>query len=156
MSKCGTFRYYSYTRKDTGVQRTLKNFSFADKFVMDKTIMVVDGNHGTRSMISHTLILEHYGVVSAGSAVEALEMIEAGMRPDLIIAEFDMERGLDGAEFARRIRSNPATFDMPFIIMASEYRLNREQEWKNAGATGCIVKPFTVNELLDSVRRATI
>lgn len=138
------------------MQRTLKNFSFADKFVMDKTIMVVDGNHGIRSMISHTLVLEHYGVVSAGSAVEALEMIEAGMRPDLIIAEFDMERGgLDGADLARKIRSNPATYHLPVIIMASEYRLNREHEWKNAGATGCIVKPFTVNELLDSVRRAT-
>lgn len=66
-----------------------------------------------------------------------------------------MESGPTGAELAKSIRSNPETFDMPFIIMASEYRLKREDEWKKAGATGCIVKPFTVNELLDSIRRAT-
>ena len=137
------------------MQRMFKNFSFADVSVMDKTIMIVDWHHGIRSMISYTLALEHYGVVTAGSVAEAIEMIEAGLKPDLIIAEFDMESGPTGAELAKRIRSDPETFDMPFIIMASEYRLKREDEWRKAGATGCIVKPFTVNELLDSIRRAT-
>ncbi|MBI5643438.1 MAG: response regulator [Deltaproteobacteria bacterium] len=121
---------------------------------MDKTIMVVNDNYSVRSMLAYTLVMEHYGVLAARDGIEAINKINEGLKPDLVIAELEMP-GLDGVALTRMIRATPDTYNIPVLITASEFKLHKQMEWKDAGVTSWLVKPFTADQLLKTVRMVT-
>ena len=60
---------------------------------------------------------------------------------------------LDGIGLIRRIRANPACKGMPIIMLTTESQESRKLEGKAAGATGWMVKPFSIPQLLAVVKK---
>jgi len=109
------------------------------------TILVVDDETGIRELIRKILVREHYHVLEAESAEEALTMMQ-GQTIDLLITDV-MLPGLRGPELARRMRQAAPKLKTMFI---SGYT---GSEGIPPGAP-LLAKPFTLGSLLEKVREA--
>jgi CheY-like chemotaxis protein len=116
---------------------------------MSQRIVIADDEPDINRLIA--MILREYTVLRAKRGDEALALIRQEM-PDLAILDISMP-GLTGLEVAQTLLADPATANIPLILL-SAYGQQREID---AGlATGValyIVKPFDPDELLQSVEK---
>jgi two-component system, OmpR family, alkaline phosphatase synthesis response regulator PhoP len=91
-----------------------------------------------------------YDVRVAGDGLEGWAAIEAA-RPDLVITDYQMPR-LDGMGLVQRIRANPATADLPVIMLTAKgFELSHEEVTARWNILAIVAKPFSPRELLRRV-----
>lgn len=117
---------------------------------LEKKILVVDKDRALRSMLKYTLCLEHFEVEEAKECREAFAKINSGFRPDLIISGFTPP-GADELAFLKAVRGVPDFRYIPVLMLVSRPDLNKQMEWRDAGATCWLVKPFTSDQLMEMV-----
>ena len=81
------------------------------------TILFCEDEADQRELLGDMLRSEGYQLLLAKNGVEALAIAEASL-PDLILADFMMP-GIDGAELGRRLKENPRTAKIPFILSSA-------------------------------------
>jgi DNA-binding response OmpR family regulator len=95
--------------------------------------------------------LEDAGFATSGAAdgYEALKLIEA-TKPDLVLLDLMMPY-MDGWAVLEELRQWPT---MPPVIITSALGLNaqRQRAW-GMGASGYLVKPFLVEQLVEEIER---
>src|SRR5215216_3928241 len=79
-------------------------------------ILLVNDNPVQLDSMWDLLSHEGYSLLKADSAERALEIMQT-RRPDLIISDVVMQ-GIDGIELCRRIKSDPATQDIPVLLVS--------------------------------------
>lgn len=117
-------------------------------------IIVVDDDPDLLLVVSTFLEKEGFEVVCFESGEECLEKLEKN-KPDLILMDLMMP-GLDGWETTEKIKSNPATKDIPVVMLT--VKGEREDKLKSFHETKCdgyIVKPVDRKELIKVVRWMT-
>ena len=82
-----------------------------------KRILMVDDDRDLVASVKAFLEARGYEVDTAHSGVEGRERI-AAKRPDLIILDIMMDYDTDGFNVAFKLREDPATADIPVIIMS--------------------------------------
>src|SRR3984893_13766161 len=80
-------------------------------------ILVVDDNEVNVKLLVAMLASEHYVVSAAYDGSEALAKI-AAEKPDIVLLDVMMP-GLDGYEVCRRIKADPATADIPVMMVTA-------------------------------------
>jgi two-component system, NtrC family, response regulator AtoC len=118
---------------------------------MPYSVLVVDDEELTLRTVSRGLREEGYEVFTAGSGEDALRVF-AGESPDLVLLDIVLP-GIDGVEVLRRMRAaNPTAI----VVMMSAYHLvDRAVEAMKAGAYDYLVKPFHLEDLMTTLRRAS-
>jgi CheY-like chemotaxis protein len=86
-----------------------------------------------------------------GNGLEAIAAIAEG-RPDVVLLDWMMPE-LDGLEACRRIKSDPATKDIPVIFLTAKSQESEIQRGLSLGASGYVTKPFDALTLGDEVKR---
>jgi pilus assembly protein CpaE len=113
-------------------------------------ILVIDDNADLLQMIR--LLLEerggHEAIVSADGEDGLAKA--AAHPPDLAIVDVMMP-GITGYDVVRRLRSTPATANVPIIILTARGQEIDQQTALEAGADVYIAKPVTMAELLERV-----
>jgi CheY-like chemotaxis protein len=71
-----------------------------------------------RFLLRTTLELNGHYVTEAPDGATAIDHIEGGRVPDLVTTDFMMPR-MNGGELIARLRRNPATSDIPIILVSS-------------------------------------
>jgi signal transduction histidine kinase/ActR/RegA family two-component response regulator len=104
-------------------------------------ILLVDDNSDIREYIKSILTPQHI-IVTAHDGKQALELIAAGLRPDLMLADLMMPE-VDGLELLKQIRDNPALSGMPFILLSARASEADRLKGLDAGADDYLVKPFS-------------
>ena len=120
---------------------------------MALNILVVDDSSVMRAIIIKTLHLSQLPlgeVHQASNGQEALKVLD-GKWIDLALVDINMPV-MDGEEMINRLRQNPATADLPIIIVSTEGSETRREVLKQKGA-GFVHKPFTPETLRDAVLR---
>ena len=111
-----------------------------------RRILVVDGQLTMRVLTRQCL--QRIGVASVvgvGSGERALEVLAA--EPfDLVLCDWHLG-GISGLELLTRIRADPVTGELPFIMATSENGRAQVLAAKQAGVTNYILKPFSAVEL---------
>jgi signal transduction histidine kinase len=82
-------------------------------------IAVIDDDADAGSLLSKALRTSGYRVCPYSDAREALEAMEHGQRPDLILLDLIMP-GMDGWSFRIEQRSSPQLKDTPVIVMSGD------------------------------------
>lgn len=116
---------------------------------MRTRILVIDDEESYCEILKYNLEKEGYEVDTADSAETALNLELSFYQ--LMIVDIMMEN-ISGFEFAKRVRNNPATEQIPIIFCSA---LNGEDETimgLNIGADDYITKPFTIGEVIARVR----
>lgn len=116
---------------------------------MKKRLLVVDDEPKLLRAIAVDLKGEGYEVDVARSGIEALVYI-AQKLPDLIISDIRMP-GMDGYEFARRLRRNESTSLIPIIFLTAKDTTADRIEGFRTGVDAYLTKPFEPDELLSVI-----
>ena len=113
-------------------------------------VLVADDVAQNRALLQRILSAEGYKVTSAPDGQAALHLV-AAEPPDLIISDIDMPL-LNGIEFCRSIKENPATRLVPFILITGLADRTNRIAGIEAGADDFLGKPFDSQELKARVR----
>jgi two-component system chemotaxis response regulator CheY len=118
---------------------------------MALNILVVDDSSVMRAIIIKTLRLSQLPLGELHEATngqEALKVVD-GNWIDLALVDINMPV-MDGEEMINRLRRNPATADLPVIIVSTESSETRQEVLMQKGA-GFVHKPFTPETLRDAI-----
>ncbi|HUY91949.1 MAG TPA: ATP-binding protein [Pirellulales bacterium] len=112
-------------------------------------VLVVDDTPEMRRLVAGVL-KDQYCVFTACDGEEGTQAALREM-PDLIISDVMMPV-VDGYAFCRRIKSNPATTRIPFVLLTAKADRTMKIEGLDTGADDYLVKPFDAEELRARVR----
>ena len=116
-----------------------------------KRILVVDDSRVTRELIKVYLIAKDVTLLEAVDGQDALEKIRAEP-PDLVVADMRMPR-LDGGQLCEALAGDPATRDVPVVILTSNRDAETRRRARTAGAREVLQKPIQPHALLEAVNR---
>lgn len=115
-------------------------------------ILHVDDEPDIREVAAMALGLDpEIDLVSAASGHEALAVLEAGLKPDVILLDVMMPK-LDGPGTLERIRQRPELKATPVIFMTARAQSHEQDRFLSLGATAIIVKPFDPMMLARQIR----
>lgn len=117
---------------------------------MQKQILIVDDEPAIRDMVAFALRKAEYEPVHAGDTREAQAAIVSRV-PDLILLDW-MLPGMSGVEFARRLRKEGLTREVPIIMLTARGEENDRVSGLEAGVDDYVVKPFSARELLARIK----
>ncbi|MBJ7311508.1 EAL domain-containing protein [Rugamonas sp. CCM 8940] len=118
--------------------------------VATPTILIVDDEAQNRRLLAVLLRPEGYQTESAASGEEALSVV-AHSAPDLILLDIMMP-GLDGYQIASILKANPATANIPIIMVTAHGERSARLAGLEAGAEEFLTKPVDRTELWLRVR----
>ncbi|MGZ5064219.1 MAG: Hpt domain-containing protein [Usitatibacter sp.] len=116
-------------------------------------VMVVDDSLTVRKITGRMLAREGYEVASAKDGVDALQQLQ-DMKPDLILLDVEMPR-MDGFEFARNVRADEATRNIPIIMITSRTADKHRNHAMELGVNEYMGKPYQEEQLLALIKRYT-
>ena len=115
-------------------------------------ILVVDDDAAVRDVLRTTLARGGYDVLAAASGMEGLVRAQEE-RPDLVLLDVMMP-GMDGWEVLKLLKLDPATRDIPVVIVSVRAEPRDRIRALQEGAVDYVAKPFAVEELLAAVAAA--
>ena len=112
-------------------------------------ILVVDDEIYIVHILDFSLGMEGYEVLTALDGEQALEKARAG-HPDLIVLDIMMPK-LDGYETCKMLKADPATRDIPVILLSAKGRNVDQKVGFEVGADDYITKPFSPRKLVERI-----
>jgi two-component system, chemotaxis family, response regulator PixH len=113
------------------------------------TVLIVEDTPSEMELMSLYLREGGYTVMNSANAQDALKMV-AQHSPQVIISDVVMP-GMSGFEFCRSLRKNPETAGIPVIFCTSKNQ-DIDRLWgMKQGASAYITKPFTREDLIQTV-----
>jgi CheY-like chemotaxis protein len=104
------------------------------------TILVVDDEPNNCSVLERQLVRQGYGVVCLGDGASALDAVRKTSY-DVMLLDVRMP-GTDGREVLRSIKQDPATRDLPVVMISAADDLSIIAACIEAGADDFLPKPF--------------
>jgi two-component system, chemotaxis family, chemotaxis protein CheY len=102
-------------------------------------------------MVSFTLMSAGHDVIEVADGAAAIDAAK-GKRFDLVITDVNMP-GMNGIDLVRTLRSMPECKFIPMLVLTTESGQDLKQRGRDAGATGWIVKPFSPDVLLATLKK---
>lgn len=113
-------------------------------------ILIVEDIPHILELLEITLKFKGYEVITARNGDEALDYIQTE-KPGLILTDILMPK-LDGYALAQKVRSNPATRDIPIIFVSATFITPEDKAFAlSLGAVRFLEKPIEASELLLTV-----
>ncbi|MEO5358797.1 MAG: response regulator, partial [Nitrospirae bacterium YQR-1] len=104
-------------------------------------VLVVDDTPDNLTLMSG-LLKDKYKVKVANSGERALKIANSDSPPDLILLDIMMPE-MDGYEVLRRLKTSPATGDIPVIFLTAKAEVEDERLGLSLGAVDYITKPIS-------------
>jgi two-component system chemotaxis sensor kinase CheA len=115
-------------------------------------VLVVEDSVTSRLLLKHILEGAGCSVDTAEDGLDALSRLRAG-RYDVVVSDVEMPN-MDGLALTASIRANPATAELPVILVTSLQTPEQREAGLRAGADAYFTKgSFDQDRLLATVRR---
>ncbi len=119
---------------------------------MAKTVLVVDDDTEIADFATLALRSAGYRVLTAFDGEQALRMARSE-KPDLVLLDLAMPR-MHGYEVCQALRADQALSRVKIIIASGKSYPIDIQNAKKAGADEYIVKPYGLQQIIESVGKA--
>ena len=116
-------------------------------------VMVVDDSLTVRKITSRMLTREGFEVATAKDGVDGLQQLQ-DIEPDMILLDIEMPR-MDGFEFARNVRADAKTRNIPIIMITSRTADKHRNHALELGVNEYMGKPYQEEQLLTLIRQYT-
>lgn len=117
---------------------------------MQKRILIVEDETAIRDMVAFALRKAGMDPVHAADARIAQSAI-AERVPDMILLDW-MLPGMSGLEYARRLRKEDLTREVPIIMLTARGEESDRVNGLDAGVDDYVVKPFSARELIARIK----
>ncbi len=114
-------------------------------------ILIADDEAFMLRLLEMTFKKGGFEVVSCRDGREALSMATTAL-PQLVVLDVMMP-GLDGMGALRELKGNPATKDIPVVMVSAKGHALTKVEAEQAGAAMFLTKPFSPNQLLSEAKK---
>lgn len=126
-----------------------------------KRILIVDDNRSLVLAAERVLQKEGFDVITALDGLEGLEKARTE-KPDLVILDIMMPK-MDGYEVCRHLKSDPATAQIPIIILSAKGEIDTKKSAPiiglkevfaayNLRANNFLTKPVTATDILMAIK----
>jgi DNA-binding NtrC family response regulator len=116
-------------------------------------ILVIDDDRHIRRACERVLTKAEASVVCAETGEEGLKALtEASEKIDVILLDRIMPGEINAVEMVAKIHSLDAT--IPVVLMSGSAAQTIQVEAAQAGAVGCLSKPFTPDQLRHAIKAA--
>lgn len=116
-------------------------------------VLVVDDSPTILKVVSAILARHGYEPTTARDGIAGIELVKKGHKYDLILLDFVMPR-MNGYQFCRELRGNPAHRSLPVVLMSAKGDKIRGQFVQQTGAVDAITKPFDARALVAVIEGA--
>ena len=117
---------------------------------MPANILIVEDEEPILELIAINLKQSGFNPMRAINA-EFAEKIVGEAIPDLIVLDW-MLPGMDGIEFAKRLKMNSSTKKIPIIMLTAKSEEDNKLQGLNVGADDYMTKPFSPKELIARIK----
>ncbi|HEX8213172.1 MAG TPA: response regulator [Longimicrobium sp.] len=113
---------------------------------MSRRVLVIDDEDDIREVAQLALeAVAGWEVFSASSGAEGLR-VAAERVPDAILLDVMMPE-MDGPSTFRALRAQPATAEIPVILLTAKVQASDRTRFQDLGVSGVLTKPFDPMEL---------
>lgn len=117
---------------------------------MPANILLVEDEPAIQELIAANLARAGHHVVRAADAETAQRIVRDAL-PDLVLLDW-MLPGMSGIEFARRLRADERTREIPIIMLTARGEEQDKVSGLEIGADDYITKPFSPRELVARIK----
>src|SRR5580658_6991486 len=117
---------------------------------MSARVLVVDDVPANAKLLEARLSAEYFDVITAMSGEEALAICERA-ECDLVLLDVMMP-DMNGFEVCRRLKTNPATYHIPVVMVTALDQPSDKVRGLEAGADDFLTKPIPEMALIARVR----
>ena len=115
-----------------------------------QTVMIVEDEPDIREMLAFALTRAGFDTIAAGSAEEALKLLDGPM-PAVVIIDW-MLPGTSGMDLAKRLRRDELFAELPIIMLTARGEESDKLKGFDSGVDDYITKPFSPRELIARIR----
>ncbi len=115
-------------------------------------ILVTEDDPDILALVAHQLRIRDYDVVAVELPVQALRLVESGLRPDLAVFDVMMP-SMSGFKLIRALREHSGLADLPAVFISARTQAEDVAAGKCL-AHDYLTKPFRVADLLRAVDTA--
>ncbi len=113
-------------------------------------VLVVEDEGAQREVLRYNLEAEGFVVVLADNGEDALLLVREE-HPDLMVLDWMLPR-VSGIEVCRQVKADPATRNIPIIMLSARSEESDRVRGLETGADDYVVKPYSVVELMARLR----
>jgi len=117
---------------------------------MKNRVLIVDDEQAIREMVCLALTQGGFDCVEAADANEAQSRIVQDP-PDVILLDWMLPH-LSGVDYAKRLRQEKLTRDIPVIMLTARTEEEDKVRGLDSGADDYITKPFSTRELIARIK----
>lgn len=114
-------------------------------------LLIVDDEPVNLQVLINHLSLQDYVVTQASSGLEALQVIDQGFRPDLILLDVMMPH-MTGYEVTQKLRETHPANELPILMLTAKNQIEALVRGLDSGANDYLSKPIAKNELLARIK----
>lgn len=118
---------------------------------MANRILLVEDEANILEAIGFILSRDGWDVRGHGKGETALAEIER-VDPDILVLDI-MLPGRSGLDVLRDLRARAATRDLPVLLLTAKGQTRDREQGMALGANAFLTKPFSNDELIETVRR---
>ncbi len=113
-------------------------------------VLLIEDEANIAEAIRFVLMRDGWQVTTHGDGHDALARVREA-RPDLVILDV-MLPGQSGFDILTALRADPATVDLPVLMLTAKGQARDREAAARAGASRFMTKPFSNAEMLAEVR----
>lgn len=113
---------------------------------MKKNRVLLIDDKGEFRILVKQILSEEYDVETAIDGSDALQMLQSGYLPNLIVSDLMMPN-VDGQTFVKQLMASAIFKKIPVIILSSVDKSSNRIELLKSGASDFMIKPFNPEEL---------
>jgi CheY-like chemotaxis protein len=114
-------------------------------------ILIVDDEPINLQVLANYLSLANYQIAKASNGLEALNIIEQGFQPDLILLDVMMPH-MTGYEVTQKLRETWPMSELPIMMITAKNTVSDLVFGFEVGANDYLGKPFIKEELMARIR----
>jgi two-component system, sensor histidine kinase ChiS len=114
-------------------------------------ILIVDDEPINRQVLVNHLSLHNYNIFQATSGQEALDMLQSGLMPDLILLDIMMPN-MTGYEVTQTIRKTWKASELPIVLLTAKNQISDLVIGLEMGANDYLTKPASKDELIARIK----
>lgn len=116
---------------------------------MTKSILYIEDDPASRSLVERTLKFSGYRVIVAACGLEGIDLARREAL-DLILTDINLP-DMNGREITTTLRADPRFKNTPIVALTAQTLKDQRELTFAAGITGYITKPIDIDHLLEQV-----
>ena len=112
--------------------------------------LIIDDSKTMRSILRRIVAELGFETSEAGNGQEALDVLEAGLVPDICLIDWNMPL-MDGYTFVTRVRADDRWRNVTLMMVTTESEHGQIVRALAAGAHEYVIKPFTPDAIIEKM-----